>query len=148
MTDEAKILWQLSQSVEAAVSRSFAWSFWTDIGNWSDPPARFLLEGPFAEGARGTTRLPGEPARVWFVREVAAPEGALIEMPLEAATVVFRWRFEALAESRTRMTQTVALRGSTGDPGLLAAVEIFRANLPVGMRKLAEAMASAFARQR
>ena len=46
-------------SVEAHVSAAFAWSFWTDIRNWDDPPARFMLDGPFADGSRGTTRIAG-----------------------------------------------------------------------------------------
>lgn len=139
-----KILWELSESVEAPVSRAFAWSFWADVGNWSDPPATFVLDGPFAEGARGTTLVPGEPPRSWIVRELAPPEQGRIEMPLGTATLGFHWRFEALEESRTRITQIVSLRGAAGEPPLLAARELFAANLPAGMRKMAEAMARAF----
>jgi len=145
MTDQEKILWELSESVEAAVSRSFAWSYWTDITNWSDPPARFLLEGPFTEGACGTTLVPGEPPRRWSVREVRPPEHALVEMPLGAATVSFRWEFQAVEESKTRITQTVALRAAAADPSLLEARKLFLTNLPAGMRKVALAMSRAFA---
>jgi hypothetical protein len=37
-------------SVEAEVSPEFAWRYWTDIRNWSDPLARFSLDGAFATG--------------------------------------------------------------------------------------------------
>ncbi len=33
----------LEHSVEADVSVTFAWNFWTDITNWDDPPAQFTL---------------------------------------------------------------------------------------------------------
>ena len=49
-------VWTCEQSVDADVAVPFAWQFMTDVGNWSDPPAEFVLEGPFAPGTRGTTR--------------------------------------------------------------------------------------------
>jgi hypothetical protein len=146
MTDQEKVLWELSESVEAGVSRPFAWSFWTNVANWSEPPTSFALEGPFRSGARGTTLVPGEPPRHWFLREVRPPEHALIEMPLERATVHFDWRFEALGDFRTRITQTVALRAADVDPSLLGARELFLTTLPAGMQRVAAAISTAFAR--
>jgi len=32
-------LWHCEYSVESDVSPEFAWSYWTDVRNWSDPPA-------------------------------------------------------------------------------------------------------------
>jgi len=46
---------QLQYSVEAEVSPAFAWQFRTNVANWSDPPARFALDGPFEVGSCGTT---------------------------------------------------------------------------------------------
>jgi hypothetical protein len=146
MTDPEKIQWELSESVEAGVSRPFAWSFWTNVANWSDPPASFVLEGPFAPGVRGTTLAPGEPPRHWFLREVRPPEHALIEMPLERATVRFAWRFEALEACRTRITQTVELSAAEADPSLSGARELFQSTLPAGMRRVAAAVDAAFVR--
>ena len=145
---EKSLLWELSESVEAPVSRSFAWAFWTNVRNWSDPPATFALDGPFAEGARGTTLMPGEPPRNWTVGDVSPPEQARIEMPLGGAALGFAWRFEGLGEVRTRITQTVTLWGSAEDRALSEAKEIFRANLPAAMRRIAEAMATAFTASR
>jgi len=48
----------LEHSIEADVSPAFAWTWRTDIKNWDDPPARFQLDGPFAQDSWGTTRLP------------------------------------------------------------------------------------------
>jgi hypothetical protein len=45
----------LEHSIETDVTAAFAWKCRTDIATWNDPPATFLLDGPFAEGAQGTT---------------------------------------------------------------------------------------------
>ncbi len=60
-----------------------------NVANWDDPPAKFELDGPFASGSRGTTRLPGQEPLHWFVREVNAPHAATMEMQLEGATLSF-----------------------------------------------------------
>jgi hypothetical protein len=49
--------WQLEYSVEWD---AIAWSYWTNIDNWADPPARFTLDGAFAAGSQGTTWMPGK----------------------------------------------------------------------------------------
>ncbi len=58
------VAWEMAYSVETDASPAFAWNYWTNIANWADPPAEFELDGPFAVGSRGVTRLPGrEPLR-------------------------------------------------------------------------------------
>lgn len=57
----ATVPWEITHSVETNASPAFAWHFWTNVANWDDPPAKFELDGPFATGSRGVTRLPGEP---------------------------------------------------------------------------------------
>jgi hypothetical protein len=54
------IAWEIPHAVETNASPAFAWNYWTDVANWVDPPAKFELEGPFADGSRGTTRLSGQ----------------------------------------------------------------------------------------
>jgi aminoglycoside-2''-adenylyltransferase len=51
---ERNIVLQLEHSVDTAVSLEFAWNYRTDIANWNDPPAEFVLDGPFIAGTRGT----------------------------------------------------------------------------------------------
>ena len=53
--------WECQRSVDVGVPARFAWAYMTDIRNWNDPPAEFALDGPFVEGTRGTTRMPGRP---------------------------------------------------------------------------------------
>jgi hypothetical protein len=59
--------WQSAHSVDVEVSPAFAWSYWTDVGNWADPPAQFSLEGAFAAGAQGMTRMPGQEPIRWRI---------------------------------------------------------------------------------
>jgi hypothetical protein len=92
---------QLEQSVEADVSPAFAWRFRTDVATWIDPPAQFVLDGPFVPGAQGTTVLPGQEPRHWWIRDVHPGRSFVIEMPLEQAMLCFRWRFDPLSEQRT-----------------------------------------------
>jgi hypothetical protein len=58
-----EIAWQ-AHSVETDASPSFAWSYLTDVRNWDDPPAQFVLDGPFADGTQGTTLMPGQEQRI------------------------------------------------------------------------------------
>jgi hypothetical protein len=85
----------LEHSVEADVSAAFAWKFRTDVTTWSDPPATFLLDGSFVEGARGTTLMPGREPMAWWIRDVRPGRSFAIEMPLDGATLRFEWYFGA-----------------------------------------------------
>jgi polyketide cyclase/dehydrase/lipid transport protein len=137
------VLWEITHSVETSASPAFAWNFWTDVANWDDPPAEFELDGPFAAGSRGTTRLPGQEPLHWFIREVTPPNAATIEMRLDGATLSFEWRFVGLADGRTRLTQRIVLKGEKAEVYLSQVKSAFTANLPKGMNKLATAMANA-----
>jgi Polyketide cyclase / dehydrase and lipid transport len=137
--------WEKSHSVDTSATVDFAWTYWTDVSNWDDPPARFELEGAFAAGARGVTHLPGQAPILWFIRNVTPGEAATIEIPVNGAAMSFEWRFAPLAGGRTRITQRVALRGEKSD-AYLEHAKIFAANLPEGMKKMAAAIARAAVR--
>ena len=100
---------QLEHSVEVEVSPEFAWKHRTDISNWNDPPARFVLDGPFVAGSRGTTLLPDQQPLHWRIREVRAPNSFVLEMQLDRAVLTFEWSFDALSEHITKVTQKIAL---------------------------------------
>jgi hypothetical protein len=137
------IAWEMTHAVETNASPAFAWNYWTDVANWDDPPAKFELEGPFANGSRGTTRLPGQEPLHWLIREVTPPNAATIEMNLDGAALSFEWRFAGLADGRTRLTQRIVLKGEKADMYLSQVKSTFTANLADGMNKLATAMANA-----
>ena len=127
-------------SVEVGVSATVAWKFLTDISNWDDPPAHFTLEGPFEAGTGGTTELPGlEPLR-WHLLEVQAGERYSTKMPLDGAVLLFEWRFEALSERKTRLTQRITLTGENANAYAGQVEAGFGANLSAGMQRIADAM--------
>ena len=78
---------QLEYSVEADVSRDFAWQFRTDVSTWNDAPAQFALDGPFETGSPGTTRWPGQESLDWRVSEVGRV--FVTELQLDRATLTF-----------------------------------------------------------
>jgi hypothetical protein len=139
----ANVPWEMSHSVETNASLAFAWNFWTNVSNWDDPPAEFELEGPFAIGSRGSTRLPGQEPLHWFIREVAPPNAATIEISLDGAALSFEWQFEGLAGGGTRLKRRIVLKGEKADLYLPQVKATFTANPTDGMNRLATAMANA-----
>ena len=139
----ATVPWETTHSVETNASPAFAWRYWTNIANCDDPPAEFELDGPFAAGSRGATRLPGQEPLRWLIGEITPPSAATIEMGLEGAALSFEWRFVGLADGRTRLTQRIVLKGEKADRYVSQVKAAFAANLSDGMNKLATAMANA-----
>ncbi len=134
---------QLEYSVEADVSPSFAWNWRTDVKNWDDPPARFQLDGPFARGSSGTTVLPGQAPLHWRIRDVQPGRSFVIEMPLDQAVLSFEWRFDAVADRRTRITQRIVLSGANATAFAEQVQVNFSATLGDGMKRITDAMARA-----
>ena len=134
---------QLEHSIEAQVSLEFAWKFRTDIANWNDPPARFVLDGPFIAGSRGTTVLPGQEPLNWSIREVRPFTTFVLEMQLDNALLTFDWQFHELSKQRTRMTQKIVLSGDNASAYVAQVEAGFGSNLADGMRRIATEMAAA-----
>ena len=130
----------LEHSIEADVSQTFAWNFRTEIANWRDPPATFLLDGPFAEGAQGTTLVPGQESLAWWIREVQTGRSFAIDMPLDRATLRFEWHFSPVSERRTKLTQRIILPGSNAAAYTQQVETGFGPTLPDGMRRIAADM--------
>jgi hypothetical protein len=134
---------QLEYSVEADVSPAFAWRFLTDVANWNDPPAEFALDGPSEEGSCGTTLMPGQEPLHWRVAEVRPGKSFVLEMQLDRAKLTFEWRFDDLAENRTKLTQQIVLAGDNAKAYAGQVEAGFGPNLPDGMRRIAAEMAAA-----
>ena len=136
--------WEIAHVVETDASPGFAWNYWTNVAHWDDPPAEFALEGTFAPGAQGTTRLPGQEPMYWFIREVAAPNSATIELPVgEGVSIFFKWRVDGLDDGQTRLTQRIVLAGEKADAFLEQAKAAFSTSPADGMRRLAAEMGEA-----
>jgi hypothetical protein len=130
--------WEFQYSIECNATRQFAWRFWTDIANWNDPPAKFDLDGPFQNGARLTTTLPGE-TLYSVIRDLQPEREATIEMQLADAILSFHWKFEKLTEDRTRITQRLVLSGANAK-SFVAQATAMEASVPDGMKKVAAAI--------
>ncbi|HEY7354312.1 MAG TPA: hypothetical protein VH596_16205 [Terriglobales bacterium] len=133
--------WQFQYSVDCNVPREFAWSYWTNIANWNDPPASFHLDGPFAAGSRLTTNLPGQTFHS-IIRDLKPGHEASIEMQLPDAILSFHWKFEELSADRTRITQRLVLSGANGD-AFVARARVLEQSVPAGMKKLGAAIEDA-----
>lgn len=140
--------WQLEYSIDVEVSRTFAWSWRTDIQTWDDPPATFMIDGPFAAGTWGTTHVPGQPPVRWQIRDVRPGEAFTIDVPLDGAVVSFEWRFEAMSSRRTRMTQLIVLSGDNATAYEDQVRSSFGATLADGMKRIAAAIVTSASLQR
>src|SRR6516162_6749678 len=139
MTDSmSEPVWEFEYSAECNAPRPFAWRFWTNIANWNDPPAKFDLDGPFEIGARLTTTLPGK-TLYSVIRDLQPEREAAIEMQLPDAILSFHWKFEKLAENRTRITQRLVLSGANAK-SFVAQATAMEASVPDGMKKVAAAI--------
>lgn len=132
--------WQVEHSLEVDVGIPHAWNVWSDVTKWDDPPAQFVLDGPFVEGAVGRSIIPGQPPIQWTVRDVVQGESATIVIDLDRATVAFIWRFDRLSEQRTKLTQRIVLAGENAGMYLADVVAAFGTGVPGGMKRIAEAM--------
>ena len=125
--------WTFEHSVQCNASRDFAWTYWTNIANWNDPPAKFELDGPFAVGSQLTTILPDQTLHS-VIRYVEPGCAATIEMELPDGTISFNWTFEDLSETRSRITQRLVL--STESAALVEQAKMLEQSVPQGMSKL------------
>jgi hypothetical protein len=141
------VVWVCQRSVDAEVSAPFAWQYMSDVSNWSDPPASFTLDGPFVNGARGTTRMPDQPDGHWTIRDVDPGWAYTIEGDLGGARLLSHWRFEPLSEGRTRLTQRLELVGEHAAAYVDGVRAAFEPNLEPGMRRIADLMAQAAAKR-
>ena len=132
--------WECQRSVDVDVPVSFAWAYMTDIRNWNDPPAEFALEGPFVEGTRGTTQMPGRSLVFWTIRHVEAGRAYTIEGSLERAVFLVHWRFDPLSERTARLTQRMELLGDNAAAYVDEIKSAFEPNLEPGMRRIAQTM--------
>ena len=130
--------WQFQHSVECNAPQQFAWSYWTQIANWNDPPATFHLDGPFDVGSKLTTTLPGQTLHS-VIRDITQDCEAVIDMQLPDAILSFHWKFETLSKERTRITQHLVLSGQ--DAGtLISEASVLQKSVPQGMQKLVAAI--------
>ena len=142
-----QVTWILEHSVVVAASKAFVWAWRSDISTWHDPPAQFELDGLFVSGARGRTFMPGQAPLAWTLTEVREGESFVAEIALEDATALFEWRFDAIDDRHTRMTQRIGVSGSNAQAFVEQVRAGFGGTLAEGMARLADSIENA-ARER
>lgn len=136
-------LWSCQRSADVDVPVRFAWHYMTDIANWNDPSAEFTIEGPFAPGTQGTTRMSGQPDRDWTIQDVTPGHAFTVHMWLgDQVFVLFHWLFEPLPDERTRLTQRVELCGANAAAHLHEIQSAFEQHLEDGMQRIGRLMVS------
>ena len=118
----------------------FAWDFWTDVNNWvldADVESA-VIDGPFAEGARGLTKSRSSGPIEWRIVEARVGR-AVIEFPLPGAVGQRVWTFADIARC-TRITQRWTLRGDQADTYSKLIAAALEAGTPAGMKKLCNAI--------
>ena len=106
--------WECQHSVDVDVPAAFAWQYMTRRRQLERSSRRVHARRPVHLGrAQGTTRMPGQPPVAWTVRDVDDGRAYTIDGDslLENARLLFHWRFDAISNDRTRLTQHVELRG-------------------------------------
>jgi hypothetical protein len=139
------IAWETVHSVDSQASLPFAWAYMTNVANWEDPPATFELDGPFAVGSRGTTRMPGQELLHWQLAQVNQLESYVLEMELDRAVITFEWRFGRLPGG-TRFSQRIVIKGANAATYVSQVAAAFGSNLAAGMSRLVSAIEQAEAR--
>ena len=140
--------WKFEHSVDCQVSRDFAWQFWTQVDNWpvvDSSVERVTLNGPFAAGARGTTKPRDLTPVDWLLTEVEDRSTAVIEILAPGAVFKCQWRFEDSPSGGTRITQEVSFLGAKAGDYVATVGPALEKGIPRGMQKLAEEMVRAAA---
>jgi len=140
-----EVEWLLEHSEVTSATPSFVWKFWTDVGNWSDPPATFRIDGPFIEGTRGMTRFPNREPLHWQLQEVEVGSSYTIALEIEGAVLLCHWRFEAVAGG-TRLTQRIGLSGPEASRHAEGVRSGFGSTLEPGMKRIALLLSEAQAK--
>ncbi len=145
--DTGKVLWLLEHSEVTKADRSFVWCYWSDVANWDDPPATFVLHGEFDSDSRGETRMPGHEPVTWFLGAVQESVGCTIESQLDGAVLLCQWSLTDTPEGDTRLTQRVGLRGESTSEQAAAVEEAFAVSLEDGMKRIVGILDRASARR-
>ena len=139
--------WEFQHSAECKASKSFAWSFWTDVSNWERLEGTAVewikIHGPFAAGTSGETKMPEQPPQPWTITQLEPEQSAIIEMPVAGAIFVNEMRMESLSPQHTRITQRLSLGGEKAQE-LAGAMGMFETSAPQGLAKLARTIEESY----
>lgn len=135
--------WIFEHTIECGAPTDFAWSYWSNVNNWTvdaDVESVELL-GAFAAGTRGVTHSKSSGRIEWRLAEVMAPKMAVVEFPAPGVVATFAWMFEDTG-GRTRITQRATMCGER-IAEYAEALGHLQAGIPAGMQTLRAAIESA-----
>src|SRR4051794_34161153 len=140
-------MWEFQSSIEIDAPPEYAWQFWTNVSNWRElePGLEFELDGPFASGTRGRTRMPGQEPRDWLIREVDPGRSWTQESLLPGASFMVSMQFEEGIKGRSRITQRLWLEGE-GSEAFLDGVRVFESTTPDGLKRIASVIEKAYSK--
>ncbi|NEO42632.1 MAG: hypothetical protein F6J90_42480 [Moorea sp. SIOASIH] len=139
--------WQFEHSVDCKAAKSFVWQYWTDVSNWERLEGEAVewirIEGPFAEGTSGATKIPGQEPHYWRISQLQAEFSATIEIQLDGALFLNKMTMKSISLDATRITQCLSLVGEKAS-NYAEGMKTFETSAPQGLVKLANAIETTF----
>ena len=132
--------------VSAAIPAPAAkiWPIWTDITRYPewDPREEYLtLDGPFGEGATGTSKQKGNPASTFVISDVVPEKTWTTTCPLPGGQLIMHHQLAAHGDSST-LTKSYRVTGPFQVPFRLFFAGRVRKDLPVTFAALAARVAA------
>ena len=131
------VQWLLENAEVTSADRAFVWRHMSDVGNWSDPPASFVLHGPFESGTPGETRFPDMEPTTWVLRAVRPGDGYTMESQLDGAVLLCEWSFSSEPGGGTALRQRIGVDGPSAAARAAGVQQFFGASLEDGMKRIA-----------
>ena len=142
-----KNAWEFEHSIKCKAAKNFVWKFWTDVSNWErlegEKVEWIKLNGPFAAGTIGTTKMLGQPPLQWSILKLAPFDYAIIKMDFDGAVFRNMMQFEAITDDETKIIQQFTLEGLKASE-YIEGMKIFETNAPDGLLKLAKTIEVVF----
>jgi hypothetical protein len=113
------------------------------VSNWAevDPSLEYArLDGPFATGAKGTTKPRGQSATDWVIGAVEPFKRAVIYVPVAGATLTCTWTFADAKPDGSSITQHMELSGEAANEYAPRIGPEMEKQVPLGMKRVAEAI--------
>jgi hypothetical protein len=139
-------MWSFEHSVECKAGRTFAWQFWTNVGNWAVVDCSVesaALDGPFQPGAKGSTKPRGGEPIHWQLEGVQEGCSVVVMIQVPGAALRCTWKFEDSGSRRTPITQRASIEGDRAQDYVSTVAPELEKGIPLGMQKLAETMEQA-----
>jgi uncharacterized protein YndB with AHSA1/START domain len=138
-------VWRFETKFTTDADPERVWARWTDVGGWPrwhPGIVQASLEGPFAEGATGSSRAPGGPRSELRIGPVEPGRRFVSETTLPFTRLRFEHQIEPTEGGGTTITYGVEMSGP-GTPLLKRIIgPRFEERMPEALRRLAELAAS------